>query len=358
MKTVHKIFFSNSDRMTALPSESVNLVVTSPPYPMIEMWDQIFSSMNPAIAEALLQCDGVKAHRLMCRELDRVWKEVDRVLAPSGIVCINIGDATRKIGDVFQLFSNHTEITSFFAGLGYQVLPLILWRKQSNKPNKFMGSGMLPTNAYVTLEHEYVLIFRKTGNRKFHENEVQRGNSAYFWEERNVWFSDLWTDLKGMSQKLGEKDLRERSAAYPVELAYRLINMYSVQGDMVLDPFLGTGTTSLAAMASARNSVGYEIDPNFINILEPRLTEIIRFSNEIISERLSKHREFIKNRATGGEPKYRSSKYGFEVVTGQEREIFIPFLKNIGIPDQCTYEVEYSVETDLAWQITETKKLK
>ena len=243
--------------MDEIDPESVHLMVTSPPYPMIEMWDEIFSSINKEIGVCLKNGNGKKTFDLMHDELNRVWKEVDRVLVNGGIACINIGDATRKINDSFQLYSNHTKITQYFLSMNYQALPLIIWRKSTNKPNKFMGSGMLPTNAYVTLEHEYILIFRKGGNRKFSQDDkLNRNRSAYFWEERNNWFSDVWFGLTGVSQNLNDKELRKRSGAYPFELSYRLINMYSVQGDTVLDPFLGTGTTTISAICSNRNSIG------------------------------------------------------------------------------------------------------
>lgn len=161
MKTNHIINIGNSQNLDKIESESVNLVVTSPPYPMIEMWDETFSNLNPEIEVALQNEDGNQAYTLMHRELNKVWNEMDRVLTDGGIVCINIGDATRKLGNIFQLYSNHSRIISFFEEKGYQVLPDILWRKQSNKPNKFMGSGMLPPSAYITLEHEYILVFRK-----------------------------------------------------------------------------------------------------------------------------------------------------------------------------------------------------
>ena len=133
------------------------------------------------------------------------------------------------------------------------------------RPNKFMGSGMLPAGAYATLEHEYILILRKGNKREFKskEDKLRRQQSAFFWEERNVWFSDIWEDLKGTKQNNIDKHIRERSGAYPFELPYRIINMFSLRGDTVLDPFLGTGTTTLACMATARNSIGYEVNPNF-----------------------------------------------------------------------------------------------
>jgi site-specific DNA-methyltransferase (cytosine-N4-specific) len=186
LKTNHQIIFKNSQDMEDIISP-INLVVTSPPYPMIEMWDELFTTLNPVIGDCLSENESMKTCDLMHEELNKVWSEIDRGLVNGGIVCINIGDATRKIGDSFQLYSNHSKIIQYFEKLGYQVLPPIIWRKQSNKPNKFMGSGMLPPNAYVTLEHEYILIFRKKGNRSFSNLERDnRQGSAYFWEERNL----------------------------------------------------------------------------------------------------------------------------------------------------------------------------
>ncbi|WP_295030116.1 site-specific DNA-methyltransferase [uncultured Methanobrevibacter sp.] len=332
MMTEHRVNIGNSQNLKKVEDESVNLIVTSPPYPMIEMWDEVFSSLNPAIADALNNENGFEAYDLMNKELNKVWAEVDRVLTPGGIACINIGDATRKIGDSFQLYSNHSRIISCFEQMGYQVLPDILWRKQSNKPNKFMGSGMLPPNAYVTLEHEYILIFRKGGNRQFKKQEEKehRRGSAYFWEERNKWFSDVWEDVKGTSQKMQNKELRNRNGAYPFELAYRLINMYSVKGDTVLDPFLGTGTTIIAAIASGRNSVGYEIDPNFKEFIIEGILDSKDNSNEYILERINNHINFVNERVVEKGPlKHESDVYDFAVMTSQERKSSFQYINEI-----------------------------
>lgn len=332
MQTKHLINIGNSQNLDKVEDESVNLIVTSPPYPMIEMWDEVFTQMNDEIGVALNNEEGFRAYDLMNKELNKVWDEIDRVLVSGGIACINIGDATRKIGNSFQLYSNHSRIINYFEQLGYQVLPDILWRKQSNKPNKFMGSGMLPPNAYVTLEHEYILIFRKDGNREFkkQDEKVNRRNSAYFWEERNKWFSDVWEDVKGTSQKLGDKKLRDRNGAYPFELAYRLINMYSVKGDTVLDPFLGTGTTTIAAIASGRNSIGYEIDPNFKQFIVDGVLESKEVSNKYIRERIENHIDFVDLRVKEKGPlKHSSSWYDFSVMTSQERELNFSLIKKI-----------------------------
>ncbi|WP_424359501.1 DNA-methyltransferase [Methanocella sp. MCL-LM] len=341
MITTHSIYFGNARNMKELASESVNLVVTSPPYPMIEMWDAQFGASSSGIRRALEAGDGKSAYELMHRALDKVWQETDRVLAPSGIVCINIGDATRKVGEAFRLYPNHVRITSFFVKAGYDVLPMIIWRKTSNKPNKFMGSGMLPPNAYVTLEHEYVLIFRKGGNRQFGEGTAARRQSAYFREERNAWFSDVWSGLKGVPQQL-KGNSRNRSAAYPFELPYRLIQMYSVQGDTVLDPFAGTGTTLLAAMASARNSAGYELDRTLEPIIDERVAGVKKLTETVVAERLEKHRQLTGIARDGGSAAYLSKQYSFSVTTSQETDIRLTLADSVEKRAVGQYRVKHS----------------
>lgn len=186
MKLHHKLFFKNSNKMEEIENNSVDLIVTSPPYPMIEMWDNLFSQFNPKIRQLLEKGNGTESFRSMHEILDKTWDESYRVLKNGGIVCINIGDATRKIGEKFQLFSNHSRILSHCISLGFTVLPEIIWRKQSNKPNKFMGSGMLPPNAYVTQEHEFILILRKGTNRQFDEEEMQKGRKAPFFGRNEI----------------------------------------------------------------------------------------------------------------------------------------------------------------------------
>jgi len=341
--TTHKIVIGNSSNMDKINTNSVDLIVTSPPYPMIEMWDNLFSDLNPAIGNNLKMGNGKKSFDLMHEELDKTWSEVCRVLKPGGIACINIGDAARKIGDSFELYPNHSRIIDFFRKKEFAVLPEILWRKQSNKPNKFMGSGMLPPSAYVTLEHEYILIFRKGKNRIFLPSQKQlRYESAYFWEERNTWFSDVWFDLKGTRQNTEKKELRERSAAYPFELAYRLINMYSLIGDTVLDPFWGTGTTSLAAMSCARNSIGYELDDNFIKLFEEYLKTIQKTTIEKNKTRLDNHIKFVNRRESENKPmKYIAKNYGFGVITRQEVEILLYNIDSIQQKEKYYYLVNH-----------------
>jgi DNA modification methylase len=350
MKTTHKVIFGNANNMKEVKNGSIDLMVTSPPYPMIEMWDGIFSKQNPAIGEALKNEDGNKAFELMNKELDKVWKEVYRVLKKGGFACINIGDATRKIGNEFKLYSNHSRILQYCLKLGFSSLPEILWRKQTNAPNKFMGSGMLPAGAYVTLEHEFILILRKGNKRNFvsKEDKKRRQQSAFFWEERNVWFSDVWEDLKGIKQNGIDKKIRERSGAYPFELAYRLINMFSLREDTVLDPFLGTGTTTVAAISTGRNSIGIEIDPNFNEHLQFRFKNLVDSSNELIEKRIINHLNFVRDRMkVKGDLGYISKVYGFPVMTSQETEITFDELSNI-VLEGNSIKVEYKDSPSLS----------
>lgn len=327
MQTTHKIYYNASQQMSEIEDESVALMITSPPYPMIEMWDGTFSSQNQEIKKALENGEGLIAFEKMNEELDKVWKEVYRVLVPGGIACINIGDTTRTIDKNFQIFPSHARIINGCQKIGFQNLPEILWRKQTNAPNKFMGSGMLPPGAYVTLEHEFILIFRKGRKREFKKQKLaqNRRESSYFWEERNIWFSDVW-DFKGISQGLSDKETRKRSAAFPLELAFRLVNMFSVRNDTILDPFLGTGTSSIVAMITERNSIGYEIDSNLKNTIENLFSNVIPLGNKKILSRISAHKEYINNRIEiKGPTKYINEHLNMPVMTSQEK--FLKFNK-------------------------------
>ena len=314
--------------MQHLANQSIQLVVTSPPYPMIDMWDGLFSRMSASAAEAIKNGNGARAFDAMHRELDMVWKELWRVLVPGGIACINIGDATRRVGDDFRLYANHSRIISGMEALGFASLPLIHWRKTTNAPTKFMGSGMLPSAAYVTLEHEYILIFRKGGIRRFNAAEsAMRRESAIFWEERNAWFSDLW-QLAGSRQALGKS--RERSAAFPFELAFRLVLMHSIKGDTVLDPFVGTGTTLYAAGACERSSIGIEIEPELTLLIARDFDKGSALGRERNRQRLMDHNIFVQKRIAQGKiPKHHNKHHDVQVVTSQEREMKISMVSAV-----------------------------
>lgn len=336
--------------MECIENGSIDLVVTSPPYPMIEMWDDIMTLQNPQIGNALLK-NPSDAFEMMHQELDKVWRECYRLLKDGGMLCINIGDATRTINKEFQLYNNHTRIVNACISLGFKNLPNIIWRKQTNAPNKFMGSGMLPCGAYVTLEHEWILVFRKGGKRdyKYADDKFLRRKSSFFWEERNKWFSDLW-EIKGAKQRIGNSQTRERNASYPLEIPFRLINMYSQQGDTVLDPFLGMGTTSLAAMISQRNSIGVEIDANLLpSILENMDGMSTMMANDAIYQRYRSHLVFVKDRESlGKEVKYYNDALKCKVMTSQETDMNFHYLQSINRCQNGTIGYECGYYDDVA----------
>ncbi len=343
METSISIIQGTASRLE-IEEETIDLIVTSPPYPMVEMWDEIFSKQENRISSHLSAGNGREAFQLMHEVLDKAWAESYRVLRPGGIACINIGDATRTLNGNFQLYSNHSRILNSCLNLGFASLPDILWRKPTNAPNKFMGSGMLPVGAYVTYEHEYILILRKGDRREFKsvtEKEARR-KSAFFWEERNVWFSDIWFDIRGAGQDLVEKTTRQRSAAYPFELAYRLICMFSINGDIVLDPFVGTGTTLAASLASGRNGMGIEIDDSFIPSICSLVESMPSVANTYNRERLLHHTQFVEKRTKEKGPlKHSNIHYDFPVMTSQERELIIPEVKSISKTEESRFAVSY-----------------
>ena len=280
MRTNHKIIFGNSQQMSEVAEGHVHLIVTSPPYPMIAMWDELFCKADPKIAEYWrnLESTGNDAnvrqiYDSMHENLAKVWTESYRVLCDGGIACINIGDATRSINGKFQLFPNHSRITEICEKIGFTTLPYILWKKPTNKPvykgkGAFLGSGFLPPNAYVTLDCEFILIFRKGGLRKFQPKDANRYDSAFTKKQRDEWFSQIWS-LKGTRQ--AADDLQRRTAAYPEEIVDRLVRMFSVKGEIVLDPFLGSGTTVKVAIKNERSSIGYENDNDLFSVITQKI---------------------------------------------------------------------------------------
>jgi DNA modification methylase len=329
--------------MSFIADSSIACVVTSPPYPMIEMWDRLFRARNPETAKALEAGDGLKAFALMHADLDLAWREAHRVLIPGGWACINIGDATRTLDGRFRLYPNHARVISACASLGFDILPAVLWRKQTNAPNKFMGSGMLPAGAYVTLEHEYNLLMRKGAKREFGSEEEReaRRESAIFWEERNRWYSDVW-DFKGARQDLSNGGTRERSASFPFELPYRLINMYSVRGDTVLDPFVGTGRTILAAMASGRNSIGVDMDEGVLGQAAAQARDSAAFLNRVLRARADGHAAFVEEYSREKGPLGHVNKpHGFPVMTSQEEDLRLEYIDAVRAGEGGSLTVSY-----------------
>lgn len=233
---------------------------------MIPMWDQTFG-----IDEKQLHRASDAAWETMVHELMAGLTAVRERLVPGGFLCLNIGDALRSPAGRFRRFPNAGALELGIARLDLELLPAIHWYKPTNAPNKFLGSGMLPGAAYVTLEHERILVARCPGERKDSDFRDQRRASALFWAERNRFYSDHWQ--LGAAQQLPVTGSARRTAAFPPELPFRLILMYSVYGDCVLDPYGGTGTTGAAAIAAGRNSVCVEQDPVLCDAALERLRD-------------------------------------------------------------------------------------
>ena len=202
----------------------------------------------------------------------------------------------------------------------------------------------------MTLEHEHILIFRKFGDRSY--GPGVRHESGYFWEERNEWFSDLWT-FPGVSQSLGAGSSK-RTAAFNHELPFRLIQMYSVYGDTVLDPFMGTGTTTTAALAAGRNSLGFEIDPEVVS------TPLLPLAQARSLSRVTRHERFIVEKLTEDEQqKHFNTPHGFPVKTKQETGIVVrmPVAIHASKPSkrQVSYEVEHEICTSVLTQLPSPK---
>jgi site-specific DNA-methyltransferase (cytosine-N4-specific) len=279
MQTEHKIIIGNSQKMPELSDSTVHLMVTSPPYPMIKMWDALFARINPQIAqlwqELKTDCREETVTRIyecMHESLAKVWRETYRALIDGGVTCINVGDATRTINGRFRLFANHSKIIEHCERIGFTTLPYVLWKKPTTKPKykgkgAFLGSGFLPPNAYVTLDCEFILIFRKGKLRQFAPHDERRYESAFTKKQRDEWFSQIWS-LAGTRQT--ESQIERRLAAFPEEIVNRLVRMFSVKGDTVLDPFLGSGTTTKIAMQTERNSVGYETDEGLLPLIKKK----------------------------------------------------------------------------------------
>lgn len=252
------MIIGDSRQMPEVKNRSIHLVVTSPPYWTLKKYPE-----NPA------QLGNIRDYKLFLDELDNVWKECYRVLVPGGRLCAVVGDvchARRKYGR-HKLTPFHADTIRRCVNIGFDYLAPIIWYKianvctEMNRPSYFLGKPYLP-NAIIKNDIEYILIFRKPGEYR-HPTEEQLKKSRIPKEEFSEYFRQIWT-LPGESTK-------EHPAPFPLDIPLRLIKMFSYVGDTVLDPFLGTGTTTLAAMMLGRNSIGYEIESNYVPVVKERL---------------------------------------------------------------------------------------
>jgi DNA modification methylase len=249
--TMHRLLVADSREMGFLHDESVHLIVTSPPYWNLKAYpDRIGQLGNMADYDAFLQ------------ELRKVVRECYRVLVPGGrMVCV-VGDVclSRRRHGRHRVIPLHADIVVICNTLGFDNLNPIIWYKISNATfevdngTKFLGKPYEP-NAIIKNDMEFILMQRKPGGYR-KPTEEQRRLSKLSKQEYDAWFRQFWA-LPGAST-------RKHPAPYPLELAYRLVRMFSFVGDTVLDPFGGMGTTMVASLKAGRNSIGIDIDPAYV----------------------------------------------------------------------------------------------
>ncbi len=259
--TTHELFLGDARSMSPLAPNSVHLVLTSPPYWTLKEY-----------RDSEGQLGHVQDYDEFLAELDKVWAQCFQVLVPGGrLICV-VGDvclSRRKNNGRHTVVPLHASIQEHCREIGFDNLAPIIWHKIANavyeveNGSSFLGKPYEP-NSVIKNDIEFILMQRKPGGYRAPEVSA-RILSVISDENHKQWFQQIWSGLTGASTRF-------HPAPYPTELAERLIRMFSFVGDTVLDPFLGTGTTSLAASASGRNSVGFEIDPHYFEETHKRLT--------------------------------------------------------------------------------------
>ncbi len=256
VKTRHKIIIGDSRIMKESEDESIHLIITSPPYWQLKDY---------GIAEQIGFNDSYESY---INNLNLVWKECYRVLHKGCRLCINIGDqfARAVYYGRYKVIPIRTEIIKFCETIGFDYMGAIIWQKVTTSNTTggatIMGSFPYPRNGILKLDYEFILIFKKDGTPPKPAKE-NKELSRLTKDEWNSYFQGHW-NFAGAKQDA-------HIAMFPEELPKRLIKMFSFVGDTVLDPFLGSGTTSLAAKNLNRNSAGYEINPNFIDTIKNKL---------------------------------------------------------------------------------------
>lgn len=257
MKTIHKIINGDSRQMNLVPDQSVHLVITSPPY-----WQlKDYGTEN--------QIGYHEDYETYINNLNLVWKECFRVLDNGCRLCVNIGDqfARAVYYGRYKVIPIRTEIVKFCESIGFDYMGAIIWQKQTTTNTtggaSLMGSFPTPRNGILSIDYEFILIFKKLGTPKTKVSKEIKEQSKMTTEEWKEYFAGHW-NFGGTRQD-------GHIAMFPEELPKRLIKMFAFKGETVLDPFMGSGTTSLAARNTERNSIGYEINPEFIEIAKEKL---------------------------------------------------------------------------------------
>lgn len=262
MEPTHHIIYQGDARdLSLIPDESVHLVVTSPPYAHLKRYEEHPDQMG-----------HIEDYETFLDELDKVWAECLRVLVPGGRVVAVVGDVciSRRRGGRHYVLPLSADIQVRGRHAGFDALTPIRWLKVANikleasNSSRFLGKPNLP-NGVIKNDIEHIIFLRKPGGYRKPTPEMEAA-SRISTDEYGQWFSPVWT-ISGAST-------REHPAPFPKELASRLVKMFSFAGDVVLDPFSGTATTNLAAIEAGRSSIGVEIEPKYIDLIEKRLSQI------------------------------------------------------------------------------------
>jgi modification methylase len=256
LKTIHTIITGDSRQMNFLSDQSVHLIITSPPYWQLKDYG------------TRSQIGFHESYESYINNLNLVWRESHRILYPGCRLCINIGDqfARSVYYGRYKVIPIRTEIIKFCETIGFDYMGAVIWQKVTTTNTTggatIMGSFPYPRNGILKIDYEFILLFKKQGLSPKPTKE-QKERSAMTKDEWNTYFSGHW-NFAGAKQD-------GHIAMFPEELPSRLIKMFAFSGDIVLDPFLGSGTTSLAARNLGRHSFGYEINPDFIPIIKSKL---------------------------------------------------------------------------------------
>jgi DNA modification methylase len=260
--TSHSLHCGDAREMPGLEPQSVHLVLTSPPYWTLKEY-----------RDSEGQLGHVEDYDQFLLELDKVWKQCFQALVPGGrLICV-VGDvclSRRENGGRHTVVPLHSSIQEHCRKLGYDNLAPIIWHKISNAAyeveggSSFLGKPYEP-NSVIKNDIEFILMERKPGGYRAPDIST-KVLSVISVENHKKWFQQIWSGVTGASTK-------QHPAPYPIELAERLVRMFSFVGDTVLDPFMGTGTTTVAAAKWGRNSIGFEIDRHYYKLAQKRITE-------------------------------------------------------------------------------------
>jgi len=257
MATTHKIIIGDSRNMAEVGKESVHLVITSPPYWQIKDYgDSNQIGFNDSYEDYI-------------DNLNKVWSECYRVLYPGCRLCINIGDQFARAVTYgrYKIIPIREEIIRFCESIGFDYMGAVIWQKKTTMNTtggaSVMGSFPYPRNGLIEIDYEFILLFKKLGQSPNKVSKEIKEESKLSNEEWRKYFTGHW-NFAGCKQN-------KHLAMFPDELPRRIIRMFSFVGETILDPFLGSGTTSKVARKLKRNSIGYEINKDFLPIIEDKI---------------------------------------------------------------------------------------